>query len=95
MDNAKFDEFAQRLAEFIPGPARELQQDFEKNLRAGLHSAFQKMDLVTREEFDLQASLLARTREKLDAMEARLQTLEEKVASYHGGPAGEASHAQV
>jgi ubiquinone biosynthesis accessory factor UbiK len=50
--------------------------DLEKNLRAMLQSAFAKLDLVTREEFDVQTEVLARTREKLEALERRLAELE-------------------
>lgn len=59
---------------------RFLQQtpagDMQKNLRAGLASAFDRLDLVTREEFDVQARVLARTREKLAALEAQVAELE-------------------
>lgn len=53
-------------------------QDFETNLRAMLASAFAKLDLVTREEFDVQAAVLARTREKLGRLEARLAEFEQR-----------------
>ena len=51
-------------------------KDFEKNSRAMLTSLFAKMDLVTREEFDVQAQVLLRTRQKLDELEAKLTALE-------------------
>lgn len=51
-------------------------KDVEKNVRALMGSMFTKMDLVTREEFDIQAQVLARTREKLHALEARVEALE-------------------
>jgi BMFP domain-containing protein YqiC len=50
--------------------------DLEKNVRAVLQSAFAKLDLVTREEFDVQTEVLARTREKLEALDRRLSELE-------------------
>jgi BMFP domain-containing protein YqiC len=50
--------------------------DIEKNLRAALGSLFAKLDLVTREEFDVQREVLARTRAKLQALEARVAELE-------------------
>ena len=53
-------------------PAR----DFEKNARAVMSGIFAKLDLVTREEFDIQAQVLARTREKLKALEGRVEALE-------------------
>jgi BMFP domain-containing protein YqiC len=51
-------------------------QEIEKNVRAMMNQGFQKMDLVTREEFELQAKVLAKTREKLEALEAKVATLE-------------------
>ena len=53
-------------------------KDLEKNFRGMLSSAFSKLDLVTREEYDVQARVLARTREKLAALEARVAQLEAK-----------------
>ncbi len=55
-------------------PAR----DIEKNVRTMMNHGFQKMDLVTREEFDLQARVLAKTREKLEALEEKVTALEKK-----------------
>lgn len=67
------DEISSRLSELIAAsPAR----DIEKNARALLSSTFARLDLVTREEFDLQVAVLARTREKLSALEARVDALE-------------------
>ena len=55
-------------------------KDIEKNAKAVMSGLFSKLDLVTREEFDIQAKVLARTREKLKALEARVDALE-KAAS--------------
>jgi BMFP domain-containing protein YqiC len=51
-------------------------QEIEKNVRAMMNQGFQKMDLVTREEFELQAKVLAKTREKLETLEAKVTALE-------------------
>ena len=59
--------------------------DLEKNLRALLGSAFAKLDLVTREEFDVQREVLARTREKLTALETRVAALEAARANPNSG----------
>ena len=74
MLNAKFiEEISSRLsAAANSSPAK----DIEKNMRALLAQGFAKLDLVTREEFDVQAQVLARTREKLSALEARVAELE-------------------
>ena len=67
------DQLAEKLGEvFRQSPARDL----EKNLKAGLSGWLAKLDLVTREEFDVQSEVLSRTREKLAQLEARLNDLE-------------------
>jgi BMFP domain-containing protein YqiC len=68
-----FDDLSAKLKDVVnSGPAK----DFEKNARALLAQGFAKLDLVTREEFDVQTQVLARTREKLTALEARVTELE-------------------
>ncbi len=66
------DDLAQRISAAIPQDVRHLQGDIEKNVRAGLNSVFAKLNLVTREEFDVQAEVLARSRAKLQKLEADL-----------------------
>jgi len=67
------EDLSARIGEFLAAsPARDL----EKNLRALLSGAFAKLDLATREEFDVQAKVLLRTREKLAELEARVAELE-------------------
>ncbi|MEJ5210676.1 MAG: accessory factor UbiK family protein [Burkholderiales bacterium] len=79
MLSAKFlDELSGRIREvFSQSPAA----DVEKNLRAVLTSFFARLDLVTREEFDVQQALLARTREKLEALEKKVAALEATAAT--------------
>ena len=74
MLNAKiFEELSAKLsAAANSSPAK----DIEKNIRALLTQGFAKLDLVTREEFDVQTQVLARTREKLSILEARVAALE-------------------
>ena len=74
------DELVDKLGQVLPPGASELKADFDKNAKAAIQSALSKMDLVTREEFDLQVALLERTREKLDRLE---QLLENQSASGH------------
>jgi len=74
MFNPKFlDEIATKLNDVM---ASSPAKDFEKNARALLAQGFAKLDLVAREEFDVQAAVLDRTREKLTALEARVAALE-------------------
>jgi BMFP domain-containing protein YqiC len=72
----QLDELAKQLAAAVPKNLRALGEDLEKNFRSLLVSGFERMDLVTREEFDLQAAVLERTREKLEQLEVRISELE-------------------
>ena len=70
------DEISRRLSELVAAtPAK----DVEKNARAMLSSLFSRLDLVTREEFDVQREVLARTRAKLEALEAQIAELEKQL----------------
>ncbi|HET7776354.1 MAG TPA: accessory factor UbiK family protein [Azospira sp.] len=75
LDPKVFEEFSSRLAGLL---AATPAADIEKNIRAMLGAFFTKLDLVTREEFDVQAQVLARTREKLKDLEARIAALEQQ-----------------
>jgi ubiquinone biosynthesis accessory factor UbiK len=70
------DELARKLVDALPGGLKALQADAEQNFRAVLQAGIARLDLVTREEFDVQAAVLKRTREKLAALEERLAALE-------------------
>jgi len=74
----QLDELTDRLMGLLPKGVVEMQKDVEKNVRAMLQSTFAKMDLVTREEFDVQSAVLARTREKLGKLEKQIAELESK-----------------
>jgi BMFP domain-containing protein YqiC len=74
-DTRFFEEMDRRMKEIL---ARSPAADLEKNLRALLASSLGRLDLVTREEFDVQREVLARTRAKLEALEAKLAELESK-----------------
>ncbi len=75
------DELARRLADSVPQGLRSVKDDLEKNFRSVLSSGLGKLDLVTREEFEVQEAVLARTRQKLEALEERLQSMEAAKAS--------------
>jgi len=62
----------------LPPSLKELHEDIEKNMRSGLESGLLKMNVVTREEFDIQTAVLLRTREKLEALEKIVTELEAK-----------------
>ena len=72
-DTKFFDDLSAKLSELVKNsPAK----DIEKNVRALLMQGFAKLDLITREEFDVQAEVLARARQQLTALEARVAELE-------------------
>ena len=71
--NDKIDELTRRISHLLPANAQYLKDDFETNIRSMLQNSLSKMNLVTREEFDIQAALLQRTREKLDEIEKQLK----------------------
>lgn len=75
--NRLFEELSGKVSALL---AQSPAKDVEKNLRALMTSFFGRLDLVTREEFDVQAKLLARSREQIGALEARVAELETRVA---------------
>ena len=68
-----FDELQEKVEQML---AQSPAKDIERNVKALLGQGFAKLDLVTREEFDVQSQILARTRTKLEALEARVVELE-------------------
>ncbi len=78
IDPKTLDDLASRLAGSLPGGMQILQDDLKKNLRANLEAALAKLNLVTREEFDVQSAVLARTREKLTQLETQVDELEKR-----------------
>ncbi len=80
MDSRQLDDLARRLAGLMPESMARFRQDIEKNLKAGLRGALQKMDLVTREEYDVQTALLARSQARLAELEQRIAALEKQAA---------------
>ena len=77
-DPRLIDDLARRLAGAVPESVVALRRDLEQNFKGVLQGGLAKLDLVTREEFDVQAAVLKRTREKLAALEQRLAELEGK-----------------
>ena len=75
-DPRLIDDLARRFAGSVPESLLALRRDLEQNFKGVLQSQLAQLDLVTREEFDVQATVLKRTREKLAALEQRLAELE-------------------
>lgn len=82
-----FDDLAKRLSEAVPTPLREAGQDLEKNFRSILQGTLAKLDMVSREEFDAQAAVLARTRDKVEHLEAQVVALETHLGIAKAPPA--------
>jgi BMFP domain-containing protein YqiC len=78
MSNDSIENLARKLAESVPEGLRSMRDDLEANFSGVLRSGISKLDLVTREEFEVQEAVLARTREKLEMLEARLEEIEKK-----------------
>ena len=76
MDPRFIDELARKLSAAVPQGLANVRRDLEDNFKAVLQSALAKMDLVTRQEFDVQAGVLRRTREKLEALETKIAEME-------------------
>lgn len=80
-EKPSIEELARRLAESVPAGLRSMRDELEQNFRSVLKSGLGRLDLVTREEFEVQQLVLARTREKLESMEARLEEIEAPLAA--------------
>ncbi|WON76472.1 ubiquinone biosynthesis accessory factor UbiK [Serratia sp. UGAL515B_01] len=79
IDPKKIEQIARQVQESLPKGVREFGEDVEKKIRQVLQSQLTRMDLVNREEFDVQTQVLLRTREKLALLEQRLNELESKL----------------
>lgn len=82
MFNTKtLDDIATNIANALPPSLNAIKEDLEKNFRAILQGTLSKLDLVTREEFEVQKLVLAKTRANLDALEKRVALLEQQLSS--------------
>jgi BMFP domain-containing protein YqiC len=80
IDLKAIDELARRLSELVPPGMKEAGAELEQNMKATLQAGLARLDLVTREEFEVQRAVLLRTRDKLDALERTLEVLEARLA---------------
>jgi BMFP domain-containing protein YqiC len=76
LDAKVLDDIARRLSGAMPAAAKTLGDDLDKNLRTATQAVFARLDLVTREEFDVQRKVLARSREKIEQLERTVAALE-------------------
>lgn len=84
IDFSQLDELARRLSNLVPPSLRESRDELQENFRAVLQTGLGKLELVTREEFDVQREVLLRTREKLEALERTVQQLEAELDRANG-----------
>lgn len=78
-DPKSIDNLADRLSNAIPPGLHHFKDDMEKNVHALLQSALSKLDLVSREEFEVQKAVLAKTRSRLEDLEKRVAELEKRI----------------
>ena len=84
IDLAQLDDLARRLSGLVPPAMREGREELQQNFKSVLQSGLARLDLVTREEFDVQRAVLLRTREKLEALERLVATLEAQLGTAPG-----------
>ena len=75
---------SEQLSQILPPGVRQLRGDIEENIKVVLREALARMELVTREEFDVQSALLSRTRSRREAVEKELKALEQRVVALEG-----------
>jgi BMFP domain-containing protein YqiC len=85
IDLKNLDDLARRLNDLVPPGLSDAREDLTRNFRAALQSGLSRLDLVTREEFDVQRAVLLRTREKLDLLERILVDLEARLDALSPG----------
>ena len=86
IDLKAIDDLARRLNDLVPPGLKDARADLEQNMKATLQAGLARLDLVTREEFDVQRAVLMRTREKLDSLERAVQILEAQLSAAPSGP---------
>ena len=80
MQSEQIDQLAQKIESLLPPGIRQLKQDFDQQLRTLLQHQLSKMNFVSREEFEIQRKVLAKSRQKLEQLEKRIQAMEKAPA---------------
>ena len=88
IDLRQIDDLARRLGTLVPPALREGREEMQENFKAALQAGLAKLDLVTREEFDVQRAVLARTRGQLDELRGLVDRLEAQLAARDAGAPG-------
>ncbi len=84
IDLGHIDDLARRLSSLVPPGLREGREELQENFKSVLQAGLARLDLVTREEFDVQQAVLLRTREKLEALQAQVSQLEAQLGAGGG-----------
>ncbi len=84
IDLSHIDDLARRLSSLVPPGLREGREELQENFKSVLQAGLARLDLVTREEFDVQQAVLLRTREKLEALQAQVSQLEAQLGAAGG-----------
>ena len=84
IDLNHIDDLARRLSSLVPPGLREGREELQENFKSVLQAGLARLDLVTREEFDVQQAVLLRTREKLEALQAQVSQLEAQLGAAGG-----------
>lgn len=79
LDPRKINEVIQQVMSNLPSGLKDMPKDMQENFRSSLLATFSRMDLITREEFEVQTAVLLRTRSKLEALEQEVKQLEERL----------------
>ncbi len=90
IDLAHIDELARRLSSLVPAGLREGKEELQQNFKSVLQSGLGKLDLVTRDEFDVQRAVLLRTRDKLNELQRAVAQIEAQLATANPGVANPA-----
>lgn len=86
IDLGHIDDLARRLSSLVPPGLREGREELQENFKSVLQAGLSRLDLVTREEFDVQRAVLLRTREKLEALQAQVAQLEAQLGAGGASP---------
>jgi BMFP domain-containing protein YqiC len=92
IDLAHIDELARRLSGLVPGSLRDSREELQQNFKSVLQAGLGKLDLVTRDEFDVQRAVLLRTRDKLNELQRVVDRLEAQLAGQVPGAQQSTSH---
>ncbi|ANO33999.1 accessory factor UbiK family protein [Vibrio breoganii] len=80
-DPKKLEQIAKQIHESMPQPVKDLGTDVDQKVRQVIQSQLNKLDVISREEFEVQTQVLLRTRQKLNEMEKKMADLEEKLST--------------